>query len=89
VFLEAAACGVPQVAGRSGGAHEAVVHGETGLVVDHPEDTDAVAAALAELLDDPDRAARMGAAGRARAEAEFTYDHLAARLGAALAALPS
>ena len=34
VFLEAAAAGVPQVAGRSGGAHEAVADGETGLVVD-------------------------------------------------------
>jgi phosphatidyl-myo-inositol dimannoside synthase len=89
VFLEAAACGVPQVAGRSGGAHEAVVHGETGLVVDHPDDVEAVAAALAELLDHPQRRAAMGAAARTRAVAEFTYDHLAARLGTALAALPS
>ena len=38
VFLEAAACGVPQVAGFSGGADEAVVDGDTGLVVDHPAD---------------------------------------------------
>jgi phosphatidyl-myo-inositol dimannoside synthase len=89
VFLEAAAAGVPQVAGRSGGAHEAVVHGETGLVVDHPEDTDAVAAAIAEVLDHPERARAMGTAARARAVSEFTYDHLAARLGAALASLPS
>src|SRR5690606_15741844 len=36
VFLEAAACGVPQVAGASGGAHEAVADGETGLVVRRP-----------------------------------------------------
>jgi len=89
VFLEAAAAGVPQVAGRSGGAHEAVVHGETGLVVDHPDDVEAVAAALAELLDHPEQARAMGEAARARAVSEFTYDHLAARLGAALAALPS
>jgi phosphatidyl-myo-inositol dimannoside synthase len=89
VFLEAAAAGVPQVAGRSGGAHEAVVHGETGLVVDHPDDVEAVAAAVAELLDHPERARAMGEAARARAVSEFTYDHLAARLGAALAALPS
>ena len=43
VFLEAAACGVPQVAGRSGGADEAVVHGKTGLVVDDPGDPGQVA----------------------------------------------
>ena len=53
VFLEAAACGVPQVAGRSGGAHEAVEHGETGLVIDHPDDARDVAAAIERLLDDP------------------------------------
>ena len=46
VFLEAAAAGVPQIAGHSGGAAEAVVHGETGLVVERPDDVDAVAAAL-------------------------------------------
>ena len=85
VFLEAAAAGVPQVAGDSGGAAEAVLHGETGLVVDHPDDVDAVAAALDELLADPDRRARMAVAGRERAVAEFTYDGLAARLGDALA----
>ncbi|MEZ5167866.1 MAG: glycosyltransferase family 4 protein [Acidimicrobiales bacterium] len=46
VFVEAAAAGVPQVAGRSGGAHEAVAHGTTGLVVDNPDDPSAVATAL-------------------------------------------
>jgi phosphatidylinositol alpha-1,6-mannosyltransferase len=85
VFLEAAAAGVPQIAGHSGGAAEAVVRGETGLVVEHPDDVDAVAAALDELLSDPDRRARMAVAGRERAIAEFTYDGLAARLGDALA----
>ncbi len=85
VFLEAAAAGVPQVAGDSGGAAEAVVHGETGLVVHQPSDPDAVADALARLLDDPALRARMGAAGRARAVDGFAYDVLAARLGAALA----
>jgi phosphatidylinositol alpha-1,6-mannosyltransferase len=84
VFLEAAAAGVPQVAGSSGGAGEAVAQGETGLVVDRPGDPVAVAAALATLLDDPDRARRMGDAGRRRAVEEFAYDVLAARLGAAL-----
>jgi phosphatidylinositol alpha-1,6-mannosyltransferase len=84
VFLEAAACGVPSVAGDSGGAAEAVVDGETGLVVARPRNAAAVADALAQLLDDADRRAAMAAAARARAESEFSYDRLAARLDAAL-----
>ncbi|MEZ5230033.1 MAG: glycosyltransferase [Acidimicrobiales bacterium] len=43
VFLEAAAVGIPQIAGRSGGADEAVVDGVTGIVVDRPDEFDAVA----------------------------------------------
>jgi phosphatidylinositol alpha-1,6-mannosyltransferase len=81
VFLEAAACAVPQVAGASGGADEAVEDGVTGLVVRRPHDPAAVAAALASLLDDPDRRARMGQAARRRAVAQFSWDTLAARLG--------
>ncbi len=88
VYLEAAACAVPQVAGASGGAAEAVVHGETGLVVDSPEDIAAVAEALRTLLTDDELRARMGQASRRRAEAAFTYDGLAARLGEALGARP-
>jgi phosphatidylinositol alpha-1,6-mannosyltransferase len=84
VFLEAAACGVPQVAGDSGGAADAVADGETGLVVRSPDDPAEVAAALARLLDDAGLRARLGAAARARAAAEFDYDVLAARLDAAL-----
>jgi len=88
VFLEAAACGVPQVAGASGGAAEAVVHGETGLVVDPPDDPDRLATALARLLGDPGWREALGIASRQRAVAAFTYDGLAARLGHALGALP-
>ena len=84
VFLEAASCGVPQIAGASGGAAEAVAQGETGLVVDTPRDAVAVAGALVELVDDPDRRAAMGVAGRDRAEREFGYDVLAARLAEVL-----
>jgi phosphatidylinositol alpha-1,6-mannosyltransferase len=80
VFLEAAAAGVPQVAGESGGAAEAVIHGETGLVVARPDDPGCVAQALRELLSDPALAKRMGAAGRARVVASFGYDALASRL---------
>jgi phosphatidylinositol alpha-1,6-mannosyltransferase len=79
VFLEAAACGVPAVAGRSGGAWEAVEDDATGFVVD-PLDTGAVAAALDRLLSDPALRRTMGAAARARAERAFAYDTLAARL---------
>jgi phosphatidylinositol alpha-1,6-mannosyltransferase len=79
VFLEAAASGVPAVAGRSGGAWEAVDDGSTGYVVD-PLDAGAVAAALERLLADPELRRRMGAAARARAEQAFAYDTLAARL---------
>lgn len=87
VFVEAAAAGVPQVAGRSGGAHEAVVHGETGLIVDDPTDASAVAATLGELLRHPERRQQMAAAARERAVADFDYDRLAARLGAAVDAM--
>ena len=85
VFVEAAAAGVPQVAGDSGGAAEAVVDGETGFVVGDPTDPDAVAERIGRLLDDAELRARFAAAGRARAVAELSYDVLAARLGAALA----
>lgn len=88
VFLEAASCGVAQVAGDSGGAAEAVVHGVTGLVVDRPDDARDVAAAWERLLDDPAELQRMGVAARSRAVAEFSYDVLARRLGASLGALP-
>lgn len=85
VFLEAAAAGRPSVAGDSGGAAEAVVDGETGLVVDgrHPG---AVAEAVSALLADPVRAAAMGKAGRARVERNFTWQVLADRLAGFLRA---
>jgi phosphatidylinositol alpha-1,6-mannosyltransferase len=75
VFVEAAACGVPAVAGRSGGSHEAVVDGETGFVVE-PRDVTAVRAALDRLVCDPDLRRRMGTAARARVQRELTYDRL-------------
>ncbi|MCL6480172.1 MAG: glycosyltransferase, partial [Firmicutes bacterium] len=75
VFLEAAACGVPAVAGRSGGSHEAVEDGVTGRVVP-PRDVDAVRAAVAGLVEDGDLRARMGAAARRRAVEGHSYDRL-------------
>ncbi|MFN2606287.1 MAG: glycosyltransferase family 4 protein [Acidimicrobiales bacterium] len=87
VFVEAAACGVPAVAGRSGGAAEAVADGETGVVVRRPRDPEAVAAALAPLLDDPNLRRAQGVAARRRAEREYDWDRLAATLERALAPL--
>ena len=84
VFLEAAAAGVAQVAGRSGGAEEAVIDGQTGLVVADPDDPGAVAHALRQLLGDDDRRQRMGRAARVRVEESFGYGFLARRLADAL-----
>ncbi len=84
VFLEAGATGLAVVAGRSGGAAEAVEHGVTGLVVDRPDDPHAVADALRRLVEDADRRRCMGVAARDRIEATFSYDHLAARLRCAI-----
>ncbi len=84
VFLEAAACGVPQIAGRSGGADEAVLEGETGFVVDNPTDSNAVKQALEKLLTDSETRQEMGRNSRARAEKEFSYDYLAIKYWEAL-----
>jgi phosphatidyl-myo-inositol dimannoside synthase len=77
VFLEAAACGRPVVAGTSGGAPETVQEGVTGHVVD-PRSPAAVADAVAGLLDDPARAGAMGAAGRAWVEQRWSWTTIAA-----------
>ena len=84
VFLEAAACGVPQIAGRSGGADEAVLEGETGFVVDSPTDSTAVKQALEQLLVDSETRKEMGRNSRARAEKEFSYDNLGIKYWEAL-----
>ncbi len=67
VYLEAGAHGTPVVAGNVGGARDAVVDGETGLLV-APEDHVAVAEAICGLLLDRDGATRLGAGGRKEAE---------------------
>ena len=84
VFLEAAAAGVPQVAGESGGAAEAVAHEKTGLVMGRPDAVEQVARTLSDLLGDRERRTEMGREARRRAEAEFSYDVLARRLRAGI-----
>jgi phosphatidylinositol alpha-1,6-mannosyltransferase len=85
VFVEAAAAGVAAIAGRSGGSHEAVRDGETGLVVDHPRRVRDLAAAMTSLLRDGDQRAAYGARAREVAEASFRWDELARQLGEGLA----
>jgi phosphatidylinositol alpha-1,6-mannosyltransferase len=79
VYLEAAACGRPVVAGTSGGAPETVREGVTGHVVD-PRSPAAVAGVLGDLLDDPQRARAMGAAGRRWVEERWSWTTIAATL---------
>ena len=78
VNLEAMACRTAVVASRVGGIPEVVADGETGLLVP-PADPDALASAINELVADPERAARMGEAGRRRAVNEFGWDRVAAK----------
>lgn len=79
VFVEASACGKPIVVGDSGGARETVRDAETGYLV-NGRDVQEVASAVADLLEDPVRAAEMGAAGRARVEQHHAWPSIAARL---------
>ena len=69
-ILEAMALGRPVVATNVGGTGEAVQDGETGFLVE-PGDVEAVRRALVALAADPERAAAMGAAGRARQRERF------------------
>ena len=85
VFLEAGASGVAQVAGRSGGSHEAVHHGVTGLVVANPRSETDLAASMAHLLQDAALRAEFASHARALAVEQFDWRVLAQRLGAGLA----
>lgn len=83
VFLEAAAAGLPVVVGRSGGTPETLRDGVTGHLVD-PRSVTEVADRIAGLLDDPDGARAMGAAGRAMVVERFDADAAASRLAGLL-----
>ncbi len=84
VFFEAQAYGKPVVAGRSGEAVDAVLDGETGLLVP-PRDLDALLNAVIEILSDPEEAKRMGEAGRARVASELNWKEFTRRLMEAVA----
>jgi phosphatidylinositol alpha-1,6-mannosyltransferase len=85
VFLEAAATGVAQVAGRSGGSHEAVLDGVTGTVVANSRSADALADAIRALVMDDERRISYGRRAREVAVQRFEWDRLAAQLSADLA----
>lgn len=75
-LVEAMAHARAVVAVDAGGPREIVVPGQTGLLVP-PDDAHALADALAELLDNPDRAAQMGEAGQKRFQTHFTAQRMA------------
>jgi glycosyltransferase involved in cell wall biosynthesis len=83
-YLEAMACGLPVVAGAAGGAAEAVVHDETGILLRTGEAEEA-AAAIGRLHADAQLRVRMGAAGRARVEQRFSMERYGARVAQAYA----
>lgn len=78
-LVEASACGLGVVGGRSGGIPDAVRDGETGILVD-PDDPLAVAAGITRLLEDDELRRRLGAAGRAAVERYYNWDRVASDL---------
>ena len=84
VYLEASACGLPVVGGKSGGAPDAVLVGETGMVVDGTNPSE-IAEACIELLNNPELCALMGANGRAWIIENWRWEIWATRYAALLA----
>ena len=83
VYLEASASGLPVVAARSGGASEAVIPEQTGLLVP-PDDPDALAQALQRLLANPTLRQTLGARGRQWVEREMNWERAAREMQRAL-----
>lgn len=77
VYLEAASFGLSVVASRSGGIPEAVIDGETGILVDDPKNIFELARAIKKLLADPTRRKLLGENAQRRAKEEFLWDHQA------------
>lgn len=78
VYLEASACGLPVIAGNSGGAPDAVLEGESGFVVDGTSALEISRRAI-QLLQNPELRARMGARGRLWVEEKWRWDQVSAR----------
>jgi phosphatidylinositol alpha-1,6-mannosyltransferase len=80
VFIEAAACALAQIAGRSGGSHDAVRERETGLIVDNPRSVNELARAIASLVRDDEERVRLGRRALEVARFDFSWDQLASEL---------
>ena len=81
VYLEASACGIPVIAGKSGGAPDAVIEGETGLLVDGTH-VDEIADCIVSLLPDRARLLRMGKAGADWISKEWSWEMWGERFAA-------
>jgi phosphatidylinositol alpha-1,6-mannosyltransferase len=81
VLLEAAAAGLPVIAGDSGGVPEAVAQGETGLLVSGVS-VEELQRALLSLASSPSMRRSLGAAGRARVKRDFSWERAAAQVAA-------
>jgi len=80
VYLEANACGKPVIGGDSGGVRDAIIPGQTGLLV-APNDKVGLAEAIVRLLNNPDQARKLGKNGQLRTEAELDWIHVVRRIG--------
>ncbi len=83
VYLEASACGLPVIGGKSGGAADAIQAGKTGILVDS-QNSEAVAQAILHLLQNPDLRQEMGRQGRLWVENEMNWDRAGAEMVALL-----
>ena len=81
VYLEASACGLPVIAGKSGGAPDAVIEGVTGVTVDGTKVSD-VASAVNSMLANPEKSRAMGESGREWINDKWRWDIWAAEFNA-------
>jgi phosphatidylinositol alpha-1,6-mannosyltransferase len=88
VFLEANACGKPVIGGRSGGIPDAIIDGQTGLLV-NPHDQEDIALALIRLLTDSNLAHRLGEQGRLRVINSFSWPQVGERVQGILETIAS
>ncbi|NNN19043.1 MAG: glycosyltransferase family 4 protein [Acidimicrobiaceae bacterium] len=87
VFLEASSCGLPVIAGYSGGSTESVTHEQTGFVVYQPKSPRKAAEAISMLISNVELREQMGRNGRQRALDEFSYARLSEKLGKCLGSI--
>ncbi|MFA5211034.1 MAG: glycosyltransferase family 4 protein [Patescibacteria group bacterium] len=80
VFLEAQACGIPVIAGRSGGVEEAVLNGHTGLVFEVYQEKLAIEKAILNLLENKEYAGRLAENGKQRIISDFKWKNQLAKL---------